>query len=105
MQDGHTAGASLRTARPLPAAALADLRAAYAEEVAERLPRLVAAAAAGTSGPDVLRDAHSLGSSSYVVDEPQAGDLAREVEALLLADEPFADAVARLAACLSGGSA
>ncbi|MCW2608019.1 MAG: hypothetical protein JWO60_2712 [Frankiales bacterium] len=91
--------------RTLPPGALADLRAAYAEELADRLPRLVRAAEAGATGPDVVRDAHSLGSSSFVVDEPEAGRLAREVEARLLAGEPVDDVVAQLADLLSGWTA
>ena len=87
--------------RPLPAHVLADLRAAYAEEVADRLPRLVQAAAEGRTGPDVVRDAHSLGSSSFVVEEAEAGALARDVEARLLDGRPYGEQVQALAACLA----
>ena len=72
--------------RRLPPAALAGLREAFAAEVAERLPRLRAAAASGD--PDALatalRDAHSLGSSAVVVGEPEVSRSARAVEQLLL---------------------
>lgn len=106
MQQQDT-GSPARVAarRVLPPQALADLRAAYAEEVADRLPRLVQAAARGATGPDAVRDAHSLGSSSFVVGEAEAGRLARDVEARLLAGEPVEEAVARLAACLTGWTA
>lgn len=100
MQQEDAGGAPPR--RGLPARALADLRAAYAEEVADRLPRLVDAASRGRTGPDVVRDAHSLGSSSFVVDEPAAGALAREVEDRLLTGRPYAAQVEALAARLSG---
>ncbi|MCU1692689.1 MAG: hypothetical protein JWM64_1780 [Frankiales bacterium] len=98
VQHDDTGAATRR--RTLPPAALADLREAYAEEVGERLPRLLAAAASGSTGPDVVRDAHSLGSSSFVVDEPEAGLLARDVEARLLDGRPFAEQVDLLAAVL-----
>lgn len=91
-----------RRSRALPAQVVADLRAAYAEEVADRLPRLLQAAAAGSGGADTVRDAHSLGSSSFVVDEPDAGRLAREVEQRLLEGRPFAEQVHALALRLRG---
>jgi HPt (histidine-containing phosphotransfer) domain-containing protein len=79
------------TARLSPAA-LAGLREAFAAEVAERLPRLRAAAAGGTSVHLVgaLRDAHTLGTSAVIVGEPQIARSAREVERLLRAydDDP-----------------
>ncbi len=97
-QHGTTRG------RDLPPDVLAGLRGAFAEEVAERLPRLVQAAADGRTGPDVVRDAHTLGSSSFVVDEPGAGRIARDVEARLLDGRPFAEQVAQLAAALGAWS-
>jgi HPt (histidine-containing phosphotransfer) domain-containing protein len=77
---------ALASARRLPPQALAGLREAFAEEVAERLPRLRAAV---TTGDDVLlqhavRDAHSLGSSAAVVGEADASRTARAAEALLV---------------------
>lgn len=57
------------------------LRAAFAQELGERLPRLAALAAGGPVDPDeVRRDAHTLASSAWVVDEPEIGRLARAVE-------------------------
>jgi HPt (histidine-containing phosphotransfer) domain-containing protein len=72
--------------RRLPAAALEGLREAFATEVAERLPRLVAAARSGDPAQlaEVVRDAHALGSSSAVLGEPEASRAARAAEALLL---------------------
>ena len=88
--------------RALSPAVLADLRSAYAGELALRLPRLQRAADLGLTGQDVVRDAHALASSSAVVGEPQAAELAREVEARLLDGRPVADAVAALSARLAG---
>lgn len=72
--------------RRLPPAALAGLREAYAGELAERLPRLRDAVAAGTPEAlaDAVRDAHALGSSSVVVGEVEASRAARAAEAALL---------------------
>lgn len=71
--------------RALPAHALAGLRAAFAAEVADRLPRLLALRP--DAAPDALaqarRDAHNLGSSAVVVGEPAASRVARAVEASL----------------------
>lgn len=82
-----------RTAlRGLPDAAVASLCDAFADEVAERLPRVLAAAQ--TRDRDLLaqalRDVHTLGSSAYVMGENEAGRLARAAEALLLADGDLA---------------
>jgi HPt (histidine-containing phosphotransfer) domain-containing protein len=85
--------------RRLPEQAVAGLREAFAAEVAERLPRLHAALAAGRP-EDTLRDAHTLGSSALVVGEPVVGRVARAAEAALLAGEPAHDRVAELAALL-----
>ncbi len=102
-----TAGIEVRTvsARALPSAVddptrrlppdvVASLREAFAEELAERLPRLrqMAREASESSERDpelrtlAIRDAHTLGSSAYVVGEPEAAGLARRTEALLLDD-------------------
>ena len=77
-----------RTAlRGLPDAAVASLCDAFADEVSERLPRVLQAAR--TRDPDLLelalRDVHTLGSSAFVLGENEAGRVARAVEALLLA--------------------
>ena len=76
-----------RTAlRGLPDAAVASLCQAFRDEVAERLPRVLQAVR--TRDPDqlaqALRDAHTLGSSAFVMGESEAGKVARAVEALLL---------------------
>ncbi|MEO6205244.1 MAG: Hpt domain-containing protein [Mycobacteriales bacterium] len=82
-------------ARALPADVVASLRAAFAEELVERLPRLRRAACEAKEpnerrDPDLrtlaVRDAHTLGSSAYVVGEPEAAHLARRAEALLTDD-------------------
>jgi HPt (histidine-containing phosphotransfer) domain-containing protein len=59
------------------AALSAVLRKAFAGEVAQRLPRLEAL----TDPEAARRDAHTLGSSAYVVGEPEIARLARAVEA------------------------
>ena len=94
----------------LPAAALASLREAFADEVRERLPRL--REAARTRDPELLeaarRDAHTLGSSAYVVDEPAAATLARAAEVVLVKGgdlDEFAALVADLDDLLSGWTA
>jgi HPt (histidine-containing phosphotransfer) domain-containing protein len=72
----------------------ASLCVTFAREVAERLPRLEA-------GPDIAdldavrRDAHTLASSAWVVDEPEIARLARAVE-----DDLVAGPRAELVACL-----
>lgn len=77
----------------LPAEAVASLRAAFAGEVADRLPRLAAAAAGQVDSADsedfavVLRDAHTLGSSAAVVGAVEASRTARELEELLIAED------------------
>jgi HPt (histidine-containing phosphotransfer) domain-containing protein len=89
--DGTSKLPVQRTGSRLPESALAGLRAAFAEEVAERLPRLRAAAA----GPDAellraaLRDVHTLGSSAYVVGADEAARTARAAEAVLTDGGPF----------------
>lgn len=87
-------------ARRLPDEMLAELREAFAAEVADRLPRLLAAARGGWRGPDVVRDAHSLASSAFVVGRPEAATLARDVEVRLLAGQPIDEQVAALAGLL-----
>ena len=52
------------------------LRAAFANELEERLPRLTA----GTDPEVVRRDAHTLASSAAVVGEPEIARAARAVE-------------------------
>jgi HPt (histidine-containing phosphotransfer) domain-containing protein len=88
--------ASLAATRRLPIDALAGLRDAFAAEVAERLPRLRAALAAGDGGDLVtaLRDAHSLGSSAVIVGEPEVSRCAREAERLLLEHRDGVDVLA-----------
>ena len=63
-QDRATA-----STRRLPAEALAGLRETFAQELAERLPRLRAAVDSGDDAQlqAAVRDAHSLGSSAAVV--------------------------------------
>jgi HPt (histidine-containing phosphotransfer) domain-containing protein len=80
--------------RPLPEAAVAALHAAFADEVAVRLPRL----RAERTGPQALRDAHTLGSSAVVVGALPAARAARALEAELTAAAPDPDAVDRLLA-------
>lgn len=96
-----------RAVARLPDSALADLRDAFAGEVAERLPRLRQAAASGD--PEGLRgaqrDVHTLGSSAYIVGAVDAARTAREAEEALLAGaapERFRALVEELAALLSG---
>lgn len=92
---------ALTAVRRLPEQVVAGLREAFAAEVAERLPRLHAAVAAGRPA-DVLRDAHTLGSSAAVVGEPGVNRAARAAEAALLAGQPADALVAELAALLDG---
>ena len=86
------AGRRARSPRALPAEALADLQAAFAGEVAVRLPRLLA----DPLGADALRDAHTLGSSAVVVGRPDASRAARRLEAELGRSSPDPDLVRRL---------
>lgn len=85
----------------LPPAAVASVRAAYAREVARRLPALENALrflAQGRGPVDVeaaVRDAHSLASSSAVVGEAAASTALRDVEGLLAAGS-FDEASRRL---------
>lgn len=94
----------------LPASAVASLRAAFADELATRLPRMKEAAAGRLELldlRDLLRDAHSLGSSAAVVGEAEASRAARELE-VLLADEELAgvaDAAAKVVSALEGWAA
>lgn len=76
-----------RPPRVLPPEALSSLRDAFAGEVADRLPRLLALLD-GASGPDALRDAHALGSSAVVVGETGASRAARALETELGRDVP-----------------
>ena len=63
----------------VPPAVLADLRRAFAKEIATRLPRLTTIDDLETA----RRDAHTLASSAWVVGEPDIARLAREVESAL----------------------
>lgn len=78
----------------LPPEALAGLRDAFAQEVAERLPRLRSAIDSDDEARlvEALRDAHSLGSSAAVVGAADASRTARAAEALLL-ERPAGGAV------------
>ena len=73
----------------LPAAVVTAMRAAFADELAARLPRLRQAAL--SLDPAVLstalRDVHTLGSSAYLVGAAEAGQRARAAEAALLAGD------------------
>lgn len=85
----------------LPPAAVMSVRAAYAREVARRLPALETALSSLTQGgapvdiEAAVRDAHSLASSSAVVGEATASTALREVEGLL-AEGSFDEAARRL---------
>jgi HPt (histidine-containing phosphotransfer) domain-containing protein len=76
-----------RTPYRLPETLTASLERAFAGEVAERLPRLMAAAGrlADTSDAagQVVSDAHALASSAAVVGADVAARAARECEQLL----------------------
>jgi HPt (histidine-containing phosphotransfer) domain-containing protein len=94
--DQDRVGPAVRRVRPpLPAAALAGLREAFADEVAARLPRLLLLLG-GPAAPDAVRDAHALGSSAVVVGEADASRCARALEAELGADSPDRERVAEL---------
>lgn len=89
--EGTTGVPGQRTGSRLPAAALAGLREAFAEELRDRLPRL--REAARTLDPDLLpgalRDVHTLGSSAYVVGADEAAVIARAAEAVLIEERPL----------------
>lgn len=76
-----------RTPYRLPDTLAASLERAFAGEVAERLPRLLAAADALSQRPDAagqfVSDAHALASSAAVVGADLAASAARECEQLL----------------------
>jgi HPt (histidine-containing phosphotransfer) domain-containing protein len=83
--------AAPRHVRTLPPEAVASLRAAFAGEVATRLPRLLTLLDEGLDGPgdaDCLRDAHALGSSAVVVGEPEVSRTARALEVELSVPVP-----------------
>jgi HPt (histidine-containing phosphotransfer) domain-containing protein len=71
----------------LPETLAASLERAFAGEVAERLPRLLAAAneltVADSAAGQVMTDAHALASSAAVVGADSAAEAARECELLL----------------------
>jgi HPt (histidine-containing phosphotransfer) domain-containing protein len=76
-----------RTPYRLPETLTASLERAFAGEVAERLPRLLAAAdelsACPRAAGRVVSDAHALASSAAVVGADRAAVAARECEQLL----------------------
>jgi HPt (histidine-containing phosphotransfer) domain-containing protein len=76
-----------RTQYRLPDTLSASLERAFAGEVAERLPRLLAAADELSQRRDaagrVVSDAHALASSAAVVGAAEAASAARECEHLL----------------------
>jgi HPt (histidine-containing phosphotransfer) domain-containing protein len=76
-----------RTPYRLPDTLTASLEQAFAGEVAERLPRLLAAAERlsepGGAAGQVVSDAHALASSAAIVGEDFAAQAARECELLL----------------------
>ena len=80
-----------RTRSRLPAATVAGIRAAYLDEITDRLPRL--REAARTLDPalmdDALRDVHTLGSGGFLAGENEAAHAARAAEASLKAGEPL----------------
>ncbi len=77
----------------LPDTLSASLERAFAGEVAERLPRLLAAADlltdCSSAVGQVMSDAHALASSAAVVGAEVAAQAARECEQILM---PYADA-------------
>lgn len=90
LKAAHTA------AVPLTAVQTA-LRETFDREVSARLPRLQALLAGDLSIlEDARRDAHSLASSAVIVDEPDIGRLAQEVE-LDPIGGPLAELVSALA--------
>ena len=76
-----------RTPYRLPETLAASLERAFAGEVAERLPRLLAAADELSERADaagqLVSDAHALASSAAVVGADRAASAARECEQLL----------------------
>ena len=87
-----------RTRSRLPASTVAGIRAAFHDEVADRLPRL--REAARTLDPalmaDALRDVHTLGSGGFLAGENDAARAARAAEAVLKAGEPLEDFAAHV---------
>ncbi len=69
------------------------LREAFVLEIQERLPRLEA----GDDPEAMRRDAHTFGSSAYVIGEPELAELARAVERDLV-DGPLPQLIAALRA-------
>ena len=96
--DAGVAPGGRRPRRALPPEALADLQAAFAGEVAVRLPRLLR----HPLGADALRDAHTLGSSAVVVGRPEVSRAARSLEAELGRRRPDLDRARRLVQELAG---
>jgi HPt (histidine-containing phosphotransfer) domain-containing protein len=92
---GESVGGDSAALTRLPADLLASLRETFADDVAERLPRLVAAAS-GQTHPQVLRDAHTLVSSAAVVGATEVARAARDLEDLLLSGGVTQAAAARL---------
>ena len=89
---------AVASTRRLPAEALAELREAFAEELADRLPRLRTAVDRDDDAllQSAVRDAHSLGSSAAVVGLAEASRSARAAEVLLADRQPGAPAGAEL---------
>lgn len=105
MQDEQ--GLATAATRRLPPQALASLREAFADEFAERLPRLRTAVLSGEDAllQQAVRDAHSLASSGALVGEAGASRAARAAETLLVG-RPLGGAVpAELPSCLDELSA
>lgn len=87
--------------RVVPAGLVASLRTAFAAERDERVPALRAALAhPDAPTADARRAAHALGSSAYVVGEPDLGALARDVEARLDAGRAWHEQGRQLLAAL-----
>lgn len=97
--EGSSPAPVQRVGSRLPPAAVAAIREAFAEEVAERLPRLRTAARTldPTLLPGALRDVHTLGSSAYVVGADAAARSARAAEAALVEQRPLQQFVALVA--------
>lgn len=87
---------------PLPVVDVDGLWSAYTEEVAERLPRLEAAVLTLPADlRDVTRDAHTLGSSSFLVGADHTAHAARAAErALVEGDETVVPLLQALVALL-----
>lgn len=93
-------------ARALRPEVVASLRQAFAGERAQWLPALVAALDGSAADlTDARRAAHSIGTSAYVVGEPDLAVLARDVEQRLHGDRTWQAQGALLVAALERWSA